>query len=167
MYERTAVRCTRCLVNGLSVVDGMLIVSLISEVDASRSPQIIDTSSSVLPRLYVAFLHNVIYDRPIPTLSLMAQHRKQQSFVVLVAVCIYALERRPRRQGVKDGAETLQRPFLASVQRQYPFALSRDIGIGEAMREEVCLKVGMRVDGSRWDTGEEGDGWRMEGFQRN
>jgi hypothetical protein len=145
----------------------MFIVSLISEVDASRSPQIIDASSSVLPRLYVAFLHNVIYDRPIPTLPLMAQHRKQQPFVVLVAVCVYALERSPRRQGVKDGAETFQRPFLANVQRQYPFALSRDIGIGKVVCEEVCLKVGMRVDGPRWDTGEEGDGWKMEGFRRN
>ena len=85
----------------------------------------------------------------------------------MVAVCIYTLERGPRRQGVKDGAETLQRPFLTNVQRQYPFALSRDIGIGETVCEEVCLKVGMRVDGSRWDTGDEGDRWRMEGFWRN
>ena len=106
-------------------------------------------SPSVLPRFYVAFLHNVIYNRPVPTLPLMTQHRQQQPFGVLVAVCIYALERSPRRQGVKDSAETLQRPFLTNVQRQYPFALSRDIGIGETVCEEVCLKVGMRVDGSR------------------
>jgi hypothetical protein len=84
-----------------------------------------------------------------------------------VTVCIYALERSPGRQGVKDGAETLQRPFLTNVQRQYPFALSRDISIGETVCEEVCLKVGMCVDGSRWDTGEEGDWWRMEGIQGN
>lgn len=74
MHDCTVVRCTRCLVNGLSVVDSMLIVSLISEVDASRRTQIID-ASSVLPRLYVAFLHNVIHNRPIPTLPLMTQHR--------------------------------------------------------------------------------------------
>jgi hypothetical protein len=82
-------------------------------------------------------------------------------------VWIYALKRSPRRQGVKDGAKTLQRPFLANVQRQYPFALGRDISIGETVCEEVCLKVGMRVDGSRWDTGEEGDRWRMERFRGN
>ena len=92
----------------------------------------------------------------------MAHHRQQDTLRILVCVCNCALERRPRGQGVEDGAEALQCPLLANDHGQDPFPLRGDIGFGEVVREEVCLEVGMHVDGPGWDAGEERDWWGLE-----
>ena len=81
----------------------------------------------------------------------MAHHRQQDALHILVCVAASTVERCPGGQGVEDGAEALQRPFLTNVQRQDPFVLRRDVGVGETVRDQVCLEVWVRVDGSRRD----------------